>query len=96
VTWSPGGAISFVQYDKALEARLRNKRSMEPIWRAAGGMAKARSFAMRRGCGVMRCARWDCPQRSKAHLMIRRHSLSILPRSGAMSWDEPFVLVIPP
>jgi hypothetical protein len=36
VTWSPGGAISFVQYDKVLEARLRNKRFMEPIWRAAG------------------------------------------------------------
>jgi hypothetical protein len=31
VTWSPGGAISFVQYDKTLEARLRNKRFMEPI-----------------------------------------------------------------
>jgi hypothetical protein len=36
VTWSPGGAISFVQYDKMLEARLRNKRFMEPIWRSAG------------------------------------------------------------
>ena len=36
VTWSPGGAISFVQYDKTLESRLRNKRFMEPIWRAAG------------------------------------------------------------
>jgi hypothetical protein len=36
VTWSPGGAISFVQYDKTLESRLRNKRYMEPIWRAAG------------------------------------------------------------
>jgi hypothetical protein len=36
VTWSPGGAISFVQYDKTLEGRLRNKRFMEPIWRAAG------------------------------------------------------------
>jgi hypothetical protein len=36
VTWSPGGAISFVQYDKTLEARLRNKRYMEPIWRIAG------------------------------------------------------------
>src|SRR5262249_34697491 len=35
VTWSPGGAISFVQYDKTLEARLRNKRFMEPLWRAA-------------------------------------------------------------
>lgn len=29
-------AISFVQYDKTLESRLRNKRFMEPIWRAAG------------------------------------------------------------
>jgi hypothetical protein len=36
VTWSPGGAISFVQYDKTLEGRLRNKRFMEPIWRASG------------------------------------------------------------
>src|SRR5262249_51774298 len=36
VTWSPGGAISFVQYDKSLEARLRNKRFIQPIWRAAG------------------------------------------------------------
>jgi hypothetical protein len=36
VTWSPGGAISFVQYDKTLESRLRNRRFMEPIWRAAG------------------------------------------------------------
>jgi hypothetical protein len=36
VTWSPGGAISFVQYDKTLEGRLRNKRYVEPIWRAAG------------------------------------------------------------
>jgi hypothetical protein len=36
VTWSPGGVISFVQYDKTLESRLRNKRFMEPIWRANG------------------------------------------------------------
>jgi hypothetical protein len=36
VTWSPGGAISFVQYDKTLESRLRNKRFMEPLWHAAG------------------------------------------------------------
>jgi hypothetical protein len=36
VTWSPGGAISFVQYDKTLESRLRHKRFMEPIWRANG------------------------------------------------------------
>jgi hypothetical protein len=41
VTWSPGGAISFVQYDKTLESRLRNKRFMEPIWRAAGWDDKA-------------------------------------------------------
>jgi hypothetical protein len=39
-TWSPGGAISFVQYDKMLEGRLRNKRFMEPIWRAAGWDSK--------------------------------------------------------
>jgi hypothetical protein len=41
VTWSPGGTISFVQYDKTLEGRLRNKRFMEPIWRAAGWNGKA-------------------------------------------------------
>jgi hypothetical protein len=41
VTWSPGGAISFVQYDKTLEGRLRNKRFMEPIWRTAGWDGKA-------------------------------------------------------
>jgi hypothetical protein len=41
VTWSPGGAMSFVQYDKTLEARLRNKRFMAPIWRAAGWDGKA-------------------------------------------------------
>ena len=41
ITWSPGGAISFVQYDKTLEVRLRNKRIMEPIWRAAGWDGKA-------------------------------------------------------
>jgi hypothetical protein len=41
VTWSPGGAISFVQYDKTLEGRLRNKRFMEPIWRAAGWDGKS-------------------------------------------------------
>jgi len=41
VTWSPGGAISFVQYDKTLESRLCNKRFMEPIWRAAGWDGKA-------------------------------------------------------
>jgi hypothetical protein len=41
VTWSPGGAISFVQYDKTLEGRMRNKRFMEPIWRASGWDGKA-------------------------------------------------------
>jgi hypothetical protein len=41
VAWSPGGAIAFVQYDKTLESRLRNKRFMEPIWRAAGWDDKA-------------------------------------------------------
>lgn len=41
VTWSPGGAISFVQYDKVLEGRLRNKRFMEPIWRAQRWDGKA-------------------------------------------------------
>jgi hypothetical protein len=33
--------ISFVQYDKTLESRLRSKRFMEPIWRTAGWDGKA-------------------------------------------------------
>ncbi|HEV8193204.1 MAG TPA: hypothetical protein VGP82_17210, partial [Ktedonobacterales bacterium] len=36
VTWSPGGWVSFVAYDKVLEGRLRGKSHMEPIWRAHG------------------------------------------------------------
>src|SRR5262245_12317673 len=36
VTWSPDGAISFVQYDKTLEGRRCTKRFMEPIWRTTG------------------------------------------------------------
>jgi hypothetical protein len=35
-TFSPGGAISMVMYDKPLQARLSGKRHMEPIWAAAG------------------------------------------------------------
>jgi hypothetical protein len=41
VSWSAGGDIAFVQYDKTLEARQRNKRFMEPIWRANGWDGKA-------------------------------------------------------
>jgi hypothetical protein len=41
VTWSPGGAISFVQYDKTLEGQLHNKRFMESIWRTSGWDGKA-------------------------------------------------------
>jgi len=59
-------AIAFVQYDKTLEARRRNKPFMERIWRAAGWEAGRQSFAMRRACGVMRCARLDCPLMSGA------------------------------
>lgn len=36
VTWSPGGAVSFVAYDKVLEGRLRGKSHMEPIWQSNG------------------------------------------------------------
>ncbi len=36
VAFSPGGAISFVMYRKDWEGRLKSKRHMEPLWRAAG------------------------------------------------------------
>ncbi len=36
VTFSPGGAVSFVMYRKDWEGRLKQKRHMEPIWKAAG------------------------------------------------------------
>ncbi len=36
ITWSPGGAIAFVQYDKVLQSRLSGKRHMESLWRAQG------------------------------------------------------------
>ncbi len=36
VAFSPGGAISFVMYRKDWEGRLKSKRHMEPIWKAAG------------------------------------------------------------
>ena len=36
MTFSPGGDISMVLYDKVLQGRLRGKRHMEPIWQAAG------------------------------------------------------------
>jgi hypothetical protein len=36
ITFSPGGAISFAIYHKRLEARLRGKVHMFPLWRAAG------------------------------------------------------------
>jgi hypothetical protein len=36
VTFSPGGAISFVLYDKLQQGRLTGKRHMEPIWAANG------------------------------------------------------------
>ena len=95
VTWSPGGAISFVEYDKTLEGRLRNKRFMEPIWGARqGGMAQAPSSVMKRGCGVMRCARLGCLRRSTAHWMIPGPSSIISPRSGAISWDGPLPVAI--
>ncbi len=41
MTWSPGGAVSFVAYDKVLEGRLHGKSHMEPIWRANGWDGKA-------------------------------------------------------
>src|SRR5260370_21212538 len=36
LTFSPGGDISMVIYDKVLQSRLSGKRHMEPIWQAAG------------------------------------------------------------
>jgi hypothetical protein len=36
MTFSPGGDISMVLYDKVLQTRLSGKRHMEPIWAAAG------------------------------------------------------------
>jgi hypothetical protein len=36
ITWSPGGAIMMVLYDKVLEMRLHGKRHMEVIWQANG------------------------------------------------------------
>lgn len=35
-SWSVGGAVSFVLYDKTLQSRLTNRHAMEPIWAAAG------------------------------------------------------------
>ncbi len=36
VAFSPGGAVSFVMYRKDWEGRLKGKRYMEPVWKAAG------------------------------------------------------------
>ena len=36
MTFSPGGDVSMVMYDKVLQARLSGKRHMEPIWAASG------------------------------------------------------------
>src|SRR5262249_37350843 len=36
MTFSPGGDISMVLYDKVLQGRLSGKRHMEPLWAAAG------------------------------------------------------------
>ncbi len=36
MTFSPGGDVSMVLYDKPLQARLSGKRHMEPIWASAG------------------------------------------------------------
>jgi hypothetical protein len=39
MTFSPGGKVSMVLYDKPLQARLSGKCHMEPIWAAAGWQA---------------------------------------------------------
>src|SRR5262249_41450506 len=35
-TFSPGGDLSMVLYDKVLQGRLSGKRHMEPLWAASG------------------------------------------------------------
>ncbi|HLY30274.1 MAG TPA: hypothetical protein VKQ36_04555, partial [Ktedonobacterales bacterium] len=42
VSWSVGGAISFVLYDKTLQNQLTNRRYMEPIWAANGRQSDER------------------------------------------------------
>jgi hypothetical protein len=39
VTFSPGGDVSMVLYDKVLQGRLSGKRHMEPIWASSGWQA---------------------------------------------------------
>ncbi|HEV2457083.1 MAG TPA: hypothetical protein VGS80_01870, partial [Ktedonobacterales bacterium] len=47
VTWSPGGAISLVQYNKRLEGVVSGKRHMEPIWQGSAGGWQAAEGATR-------------------------------------------------
>jgi hypothetical protein len=56
VTFSPGGAISFAIYLKWLEAWLRGKVHMFPLWRAAGwdGEEEVTRFEARLRCEALR------------------------------------------
>jgi hypothetical protein len=47
VTFSPGGAISLVLYDKRLQGVVSGKRHMEPIWQASAGGWRAEEGATR-------------------------------------------------
>ncbi len=77
VTWSPGGAVSFVAYDKVLEGRLRGKSHMEANWRAHGWDEKApvtrhearlRREALRaRGVPETKIAEFDDPWQMLEH-----------------------------
>ncbi len=58
MTFSPGGDVSKVLYDKPLQAWLSGKRHMEPIWAASGsGSPACPSHATRRDCIGRRSAR---------------------------------------
>jgi hypothetical protein len=56
VTWSPGGEISLVAYDKVLESRQRRKTFLHPAWRSRGwdGVAPVTRFEARLRRGAFR------------------------------------------
>ena len=62
MTFSPGGEVSMVLYDKVLQGRLRGKRHMEPIWQAAGwtpGVPVTRHEARLRRTAVRELGLWE-------------------------------------
>jgi hypothetical protein len=56
ITWSPGGEISLVAYDKVLESRLRQKTFLHPAWRSRGwdGVSPVTRFEARLRRGAFR------------------------------------------